>query len=123
MPRAAKSAPPPPPPPPPGPGWVRKTLFQPRVLIALALVGAALLLTPYVRQWLPVLEQQPEYRFETAQIQVSAPNRWVPRSFVKQLVDDGRLPSHLSLLEKGLADRVAAGLTTYPWIREVDAVR
>lgn len=123
MPRAAKSAPPPASASPPGPGWVRKTLFQPRVLIALAMVGAAFLLTPYVRQWLPILEQQPEYRFETAQLQVSAPNRWVPRSFVKQLVDEGRLPSHFSLLEKGLADRVAAGLAGYPWVKEVDAVR
>lgn len=123
MPRAAKSAPPPPPAPVPGPGWVRKTLFQPRVLIALAIVGAALLLTPYVRQWLPILDELPEYRFDTTQMQVSAPNRWVPRGFVKQLVEEGRLPAELSLLEPGLAERVAAALSENPWVKDVAAVR
>lgn len=119
------SAPPPPPPPAPapGPGWVRKTLFQPRVLIALAIVGAALLLTPYVRQWLPILDELPEYRFDATRLQVSAPNRWVPRGFVKQLVDEGRLPAEVSLLEPELAERVAAALSANPWVKEVAAVR
>lgn len=122
MPRAAKSSPASPLPP-PGPGWVRKTLFQPRVLIALAIAGAALLLAPYVRQWLPVLEQLPEYRFETAEMQVSTPHRWVPRRLVQHLVDDHRLPAEFSLLEPGVAERVAAALAADPWIKQVRSVR
>ena len=118
MPRASKT-----PPPEPSPGWVRKTLFQPRVLIALAIVGAAMLLTPYLRHWLPVLEELPEYRFETARMQVSTPNRWVPRDFVKLLVDQDRLPAEVSLLEPGLAERIATALAAEPWVKEVVAVR
>lgn len=102
---------------------MRKTLFQPRVLIALAIVGAAILLTPYLRHWLPVLESQPDYQFETVRMQVSPPNRWVPRDFVKQLVDQGRLAPKCSLLEAGLAERVSHALTAEPWIKEVVSVR
>ncbi|MFO1096264.1 MAG: hypothetical protein U0992_23615 [Planctomycetaceae bacterium] len=120
MPRAAKPSPAPPAE--PRPGWVRKTLFQPRVLIALAIIGAALLLTPYVRQWLPVLEELPEYQFDTSRIQVSNPNRWVPRGFVQKLIDADRLPAHVSLLQPGLAERVSKALAGHPWVRNVRGV-
>ena len=122
MPRAAKSSKPAPPPV-PSPGWIRKTLFQPRVLIALAIVGAAMLLTPYVRQWLPILDELPEYRFEVAHTKVSTPNRWVPRGFVQQLINDEHLPAEVSLLDEGLAGRIATALTEYPWVKQVNSVR
>lgn len=102
---------------------MRKTLFQPRVLIALAIVGAAMLLTPYLRNWLPILEELPEYQFETARIQVSNPNRWVPRSFVQHLIDADQLPAHVSLLQPGLAERIGRALAADPWVRQVVSVR
>ena len=120
MPRAAKSNPKPPPAPPSG--WIRKTLFQPRVLIALAIVGAAILLTPYVRQWLPILDELPEYRFEVARMKVSTPNRWVPRGLVEQLIKDERLPEEVSLLDEGVAERVAAALIESPWVKRLNSV-
>jgi hypothetical protein len=110
-------------PPASAPGWLRKTLFQPRVLIALAIVGAAFLLAPYVRQRLPILEELPEYQFEVARTRTTAPHRWVPRGFIQQLVEEGRLPAEVSLLEEGLAQRIAGVLEDYPWVKRVESLR
>lgn len=104
-------------------GWVRKTLFQPRVLIALALAMAALVLGPSLRDWLPVLDDLPEYRFAMERTRVTAPHRWAPRDLVRQLVEDDKLPPEVSLLQGGLAEEVASALAGHPWVKQVVAVR
>ncbi|MBL8852072.1 MAG: hypothetical protein JNG89_20535, partial [Planctomycetaceae bacterium] len=49
-------------------------------------------------------------------------NRWVPRDFIQRHVDHERLPAEVSLLESGLAQRVAVALAADPWVEDVVSV-
>lgn len=109
---------------PPAPrGWMRRVLFRPPVLLALALLIAGVWLYPSLRAWLPRLDELDEYRVSTLEIRVSPPHRWVPKDLVERVLADAGLPEQVSLLDESLAARVSQAFSADPWIARVEQVR
>lgn len=128
MSKASKNAPPEPPKPeekPPEPTFWDgvRAQFRPRLLVGLAALVCA---TVFGRQWirnLPDLSQRAEYRITAADVQVSAPPRWVPENFVPQALETAGLPREMSLLDESLVKDVAGAFRNHPWVSEVVRVK
>jgi hypothetical protein len=101
----------------------RLAWYRPRVLILLAIVAGAVVLSPYARDWLPDLSALAEYQVDARSIQVTPPNRWVPDDLAGQVIRQAELPEQLSLLDDGLAEKLAAAFADHPWVARVVQVR
>lgn len=98
-------------------------VFQPRLLLWGALAGAAIVLAPTVSRILPDLSTRNEYRLRTRDISVPDLPRWVPITFVDQVIESADLPDEVSVLEPDLAVRIADAFEQHPWVKKPVKVR
>lgn len=98
-------------------------LLQFSTLCALAFILAAVVVGPYLPTLLPDLDRQPEYHFSLSDLQVTQPNPWVPPDLIPRLIQQGKLPETVSLLDPDVASRIGKALAAHPWIRAVESVR
>ena len=98
-------------------------IFRPRLLLWGALVGAAVVLAPIVSRVLPELSTREEYRLRTRDIEVPALPRWVPMTFVDQVIEAAELPDEVSVLSPDLAAQIAAAFERHPWVQKPVTVR
>lgn len=99
------------------------TIFRPRLLLWGALAGAAVVLAPTVTRVLPDLSTRDEYRVRTRDISVPDLPRWVPITFVDQVIESADLPDEVSVLEPDLAPRIADAFEQHPWVKKPVKVR
>jgi hypothetical protein len=118
-----KKAEPAPPEPPPLKDRILGVIFQPRLLLWGALAGAAVVLTPIVSRMLPDLSARDEYRLRTRDIEVPDLPRWVPITFVDQVIETAELPDEVSVLNPDLATQIAAAFEQHPWVTKPVTVR
>lgn len=101
-------------PPPAGGGW-----FQPAWLVLAAVIVSGVFFAPRIWNWLPDLQQRPEYQLRTAEIIVPEIPQWVPRNFVEQVVKQGNLGAERSLLDEQLLPEIAKAFRKHPWVEKV----
>jgi len=101
---------------------ILKHFFQPGPLIVTAFVMALFVLIPFLPHLLPDLSAQAEYQFEMEQIQINAPNDWVPASLLDDVLREADLPATVSILERDLCRRVALAFESNPWVESVESV-
>ncbi|MEZ6056844.1 MAG: hypothetical protein R3C01_09065 [Planctomycetaceae bacterium] len=99
------------------------TIYRPAVLLPLALIGAGLVLTPYLSAWIPSLNGRPEYVTSVEAIRISPPNRWVPDDFVERTVRTAGYTTELSLLDEKLVHRLGQAFAADPWVKELQRIR
>lgn len=99
------------------------TIFQPRLLLWGALAGAALVLAPVVSRTMPDLSKRAEYRLRTRDMQIPDLPRWVPISFLDQVIESADLPDEVSVLKPDLAAQLAAAFEAHPWVQKPVTVR
>jgi len=92
-------------------------VFQPKLLLWIGLGGVAFVVGPSLEQFLPDLSRRDEYRMSTRELQIPTPPRWVPVTILDQVIENGDLPEHVSVLDTGLAERIANALQKHPWVR------
>jgi len=68
------------------------------------------------------LRDEPRYQFPTAEIECEAPLGMNRVQFLSEVQYLGDLPDHVSLLDDGLADRLAASFSRHVWVEKVDRV-
>lgn len=98
-------------------------VFRPKMLLWIGLAGAVFVIGPALIRFLPDLSQRDEYRIATSQIQIPDPPRWVPTTLLDQIIEESNLPAEVSVLDEGLAERIAAAFERHPWIGGDVAVR
>ncbi len=118
-----KKTEPAPPEPPPLKDRILGAVFRPRLLLWGALAGAAVILTPIVSRMLPDLSTRDEYRLRTRDIEVPDLPRWVPITFVDQVIETAELPDEVSVLKPDLASQIAAAFEQHPWVTRPVSVR
>lgn len=102
---------------------IAAAIFRPRRLALLALGIGAAVLGSYFLPRMPPLDGRPEYRVQTAQIQlVPAPSHPVPMDLIEQVRVQNRLPRDLSLLDPKLSQTLAEAFRKHPWIERVVSV-
>mgnify|MGYP006899585386 CR=1 FL=1 len=99
------------------------SIFRPRLLLWGAIAGAAVVLTPIVSRMLPELSTRDEYRLRTRDIEVPNLPRWVPITFVDQVIETAELPDEVSVLKPDLAAQIAAAFEQHPWVTKPVSVR
>ena len=97
-------------------GRITRWLYRPKFLLLLALIGAVALLAPHAARWLPDLSSRDEYRYATADMRITPPNRWVPPDLVREVIRAADLPDEYSLLDDQIVANVAAALDAHPWV-------
>ena len=103
--------------------WVG-TIFRPLRLTKLAVIVGIFTLLPYLIQRLPNLASRPEFRVATRQIRiVPEPEEPVPRNLLEQVIEFGKLPRELSLLDGKIPASLAQSFARHPWIAKVVSVR
>jgi len=112
-----------PPEPPPWRDRIFGVIFRPRLLFWGALAGATVVLTPMVTRILPDLSVRDEYRLRTCEVEVPDLPRWVPISFVDQVIESAKLPDEVSVLEPNLAAQIAEAFEQHPWVQKPVTVR
>lgn len=118
-----KKAEPAPPEAPPMKERILGMIFQPRLLLWGALISAAVVLAPIVSRVLPDLTTREEYRLRTRDIEVPDQPRWVPITFVDQVIESAELPDEVSVLKPDLAAEIAAAFEQHPWVQKPVKVR
>ncbi len=98
-------------------------VFRPRLLATAALMVSAFVFAPRLRGLVPELAERREYRLLAAEIEVTAPPRWVPDVFLEQVLAQSELPASLSVLDETLTEQVAAAFARHPWVEKVVSVR
>ena len=96
-----------------------RSLFQPGLLAAVVLLIAAISFGPRLMKSLPDLSGLEEFRLPSRDIAISTPPHWVPHDLVEQVLEQAELPDELSLLDKGLTERIAKAFAQHPWVEEV----
>ena len=108
--------------PPPGPSRARRAagwFFTPRRLLIAGLIPLCAALVPWVGKRLPDLSSRDEYRLTAERVRLEPPPpRVVPADLVAQVL--GGEPA--SVLEDGLAERLAGGFARHPWVAGVERV-
>jgi len=96
-----------------------------RPAILLVLVGGVSLYIagPVAWSWLPDLTRRREYRLRADDIRFNDPPDWVPRTFLRDVIREGKLPDELTLLDEHLVDQVAAAFQKDAWVERVVSVR
>ena len=100
-----------------------RAIFQPRVLLSIALLGAGAVLYPALLRMLPDLSQRDEYRLQASEIDFPEPPRWIPEDLLDQVIERGQLPEELSVLDESLAQQVAHAFEQHPWVTKPVQVR
>ena len=118
-----KKAEPAPPEPPPLKDRILGIIFQPRLLLWGALAGAAIVFTPIISRMLPDLSTRDEYKLRTRDIKVPDLPRWVPITFVDQVIETADIPDEVSVLKPDLAAQIAAAFEQHPWVTRPVSVR
>ena len=103
--------------------WVRRQVFRPVPLMVSAVIVTAIVLAPYLPWLIPQLENRPEYQFDMADLEITPPHRWVPRTILDEVLEKEGLPETVSLLDEDLCRRVATAWERHPWIEQVKSVR
>jgi hypothetical protein len=98
-------------------------IFRPQLLLWVALVGATVVLAPIVLRMTPDLSTREEYRLRTRDISVPDPPRWVPISFVDQVIESAKFPDEVSVLKPDLAAQIADAFEQHPWVKKPVTVR
>lgn len=104
---------------PPEPSFEERFLvrfFRPNLLLLAALIGTAVVMAPAAAKFVPVLEHHPDYRMKTADIVIPPPPRWVPSNFVGQVIKGAKLPTELSVLDRGMVLQVGQAFENHPWV-------
>lgn len=92
-------------------------LVQPNLLLTLSCLVAAWIFLPKLGLRFPNLQNNQQYRLQTAQIEITAPPHWVPHDLAEQVTRRAGLPDELSLLDKDIARRVAEAFERHPWVK------
>ncbi|MHC4874946.1 MAG: cell division protein FtsQ/DivIB [Planctomycetota bacterium] len=100
-----------------------RTVFRPQVMLSAALLAAGFVLYPAFVRMLPDLSQRDEYRLQASEIDFPEPPRWIPENLLDQVIERGKLPKELSVLDKSLAERVAKAFEQHPWVTRPVNVR
>lgn len=111
------------PPEPPRSDRILGAIFRPRLLLWGALAGAALVLAPVVSRTMPDLSSRAEYQLRTRDIQIPDLPRWVPISFLDQVIETSDLPDEVSVLNPDLAAQIATAFERHPWVQKPVTVR
>ncbi|MCA8999405.1 MAG: hypothetical protein KDA80_20590, partial [Planctomycetaceae bacterium] len=101
----------------------RNWFFRPWALLGGIVTVTTIVLAPSVPLLLPHIEELPEYQFEMADIEVNAPNRWVPQTILDDSLREAHLPKRVSLLKNDLCRDVALALEAHPWVQKVESVQ
>jgi hypothetical protein len=72
---------------------------------------------------LPDLSQRDEYRLQASEIEFPAPPRWIPENLLDQVIERGKLPKELSVLDESLARQVGQAFERHPWVTKPVKVR
>ena len=118
-----KKAEPAPLPEPPLKDRILGAIFRPRLLLWGALIGASAVFAPIVTRMLPDLSARDEYRLRTRDIEVPDQPRWVPITFVDQVIESAKLPDEVSMLKPDLAAQIASAFEQHPWVQKPVTVR
>ena len=100
----------------------RNWFFRPAILIVASFLAGVIVLAPFIPYLLPDLSGLPEYQFSMEEIQVNAPNEWIPPTLLDDVLQESRLPATVSLLERDLCRQVAVAFAAHPWVRNVESV-
>lgn len=103
--------------------WFTRTVFRPKLLFVLSLIGLVTVLGPHYQKFMPDLSEQEEYLLPSTSIEINQPPEWIPEKFLDQVVDRGNLPENISLLKKETTEEVALAFRKHPWVRNVRKVR
>lgn len=101
--------------------WFTRNVFRPFSLFCLMIIVALVVITPRMKNSLPELASQEQYRFSVEQVEVLSVPDWIPHHFVKEVLSRGEFPE--SILEEGLAEKLSRQFSAEPWVRRVDSVR
>lgn len=93
-----------------------QTMFQPKVLLCTAILGASVVLYPVAASLVPDLAAREEYRIATSAIEFPEPPRWIPRNLLDQVMQKSELPAQVSVLDRDLAEKIARAFEEHPWI-------
>lgn len=113
-------------------GGIIHRVFRPRWLLLTAVVVSSLVVGPRLVRFLPDLSGRDEYRLQTENIQITRPPRWVPGDLVEQVAERAGFGAETSplgsagnpsLLDEGLAKRIAQAFRLHPWVAEVQRVQ
>ena len=91
-------------------------IFRPKLMLVVALAGAAFVLAPAASKYVPDLSERSEYRLRTAEIIIPDAPRWIPHNLVEQVIRKAELPDEVSVLEPDLGQRVAAAFEQHAWV-------
>ncbi len=100
-----------------------RAAFRPRVLLSVALLGAGIVLYPAFVRMTPDLSERDEYRLQASEIDFPEPPRWIPENLLDQVIERGKLPEELTVLDDSLAERVAKAFEQHPWVTKPVNVR
>jgi hypothetical protein len=102
---------------------VLNAVFNPKLLVGVALLGAGFVVGPSLFKLMPDLSQRSEYRLETSDIVIPQPPRWVPANLVEQVIERANLESNIFVLDDELAERIALAFEDHPWVSGKVSVR
>lgn len=112
--------------------WIRpraarfaKVLRGPaRRALVLALLGAGAAGGAYAvwQRVRPHVVAAPQYRLEARDIAITPPPEWIRSDLRAEVIRDASLDGPLSILDPGLAERVAKAFALHPWIARVQKV-
>lgn len=102
---------------------VLRTVFRPKLLIAIAAVIGTVSAWPVVRASLPNLKQLPAYELTVDDIIVNEPPYWVPHNFVDDVMTHSGIPADLSILDDDLTRNLAHSFAHHPWVADVQEIR
>ncbi len=110
------------------PSWWSRflhALYQPGLLLPVALALGTIVLWPYLPAWAPNLSRDPAYQVTAEKLQLPPRHRWIPEDFNEQVLSRaGATPERpLSLLLDGLSERLAKSLAQDPWVKSVRKVQ
>jgi hypothetical protein len=101
---------------------MRKRIFKIAVFL-LALTGffaGVIVLGQWARDW---IRDRDRYRMAFVDIDVDPPPGLTRSAFLEQVQYGAMLPDSLSLVDDGLADRLAKAFHTHPWVAKVADVK
>jgi len=113
-------------------GWIIHQVFRPRWLLLAAIVVSSLVVGPRLARFLPDLSRRDEYQLRIENIHITRLPRWVPADLVEQVAERAGFGAEASplgtagnpsLLDDGLAERIAQAFRLHPWVAEVRRVQ